>query len=50
MNIHTIIDILAAGFLMLLILYFYSKKHRTRIENILFILSILGLFIDIIFG
>jgi len=50
MNIETIIDILAAGFLMLLILYFYCKKNRTKIENILFILSIAGLVIDIIFG
>jgi hypothetical protein len=50
MNIETIIDILAAGFLMLLILYFYCKKNRTNIENILFVLSIAGLVIDIIFG
>ena len=49
-NLHTIIDIIAAGFLMLLIVYFYSKKNRSFIENVLFLLSICGLIIDIMFG
>lgn len=50
MNIRSFIDIIAAGFLMLLILYFYCKKNRTSIENVLFVLSIAGLLIDILFG
>jgi len=50
MNIHTIVDILAAGFLMILIIYFYCKKNRSLIENVLFILSITGLIIDVLFG
>jgi len=49
-NLHIVIDILAAAFLMVLILYFYSKKNRNFIENVLFVLSIAGLIIDILFG
>ena len=50
MRINFHIVILAAAFLMVLILYFYSKKNRNFIENVLFVLSIAGLIIDILFG
>ena len=42
-------DILAIPFFLLLVVYFYKKKNRTDIENILLLFSIAGLVLDIIF-
>lgn len=42
-------DILAIPFFLLLVVYFYKKKNRTDIENILLLFSIAGLILDIIF-
>ncbi len=42
-------DIIAIPFFLLLSLYFYKKKNRTQLENILFLFSVVALILDTMF-
>lgn len=42
-------DILAIPFFALLAFYFYNKEQKTSIEYILFIFSLLGFILDIVY-
>jgi hypothetical protein len=48
-NISHIGDLIAIPFFCLLIYYFYNKREKTIIENILFLFSIGGLIADLLF-
>lgn len=49
-NLSNYADLLAIPFFILLVIYFYNKKNRTNIENILFLFAIVGLVLDIFFS
>jgi hypothetical protein len=49
-NLSNYADLLAIPFFILLVIYFYKKKNRTNIENILFLFAIAGLILDILFS
>ena len=49
-NLSNYADLLAIPFFFLLVIYFYKKKNRTNIENILFLFAIAGLILDIFFS
>jgi|UniRef100_A0A6C0DVH9 hypothetical protein len=49
-NLSNYADLLAIPFFILLVIYFYKKKNRTNIENILFLFAIAGLILDIFFS
>jgi len=49
MNISHYGDILAIPFFALLVNYFYNIKNKSIIEYVLFLFSIAGLVLDIIF-
>ena len=49
-NLSNYADLLAIPFFILLVIYFYKKKNRTNIENILFLFAITGLILDIFFS
>ncbi len=48
-NISHIGDLIAIPFFGVLIYYFYNKREKTIIENILFLFSIGGLIADLFF-
>ena len=48
-NISSIGDILAIPLFAILIYYFYKKNNKTRLEYFLFLFSIFGFILDIIF-
>ena len=49
-NLSNYADLLAIPFFLLLVVYFYRKKNRNNIENILFLFAIVGLILDIFFS
>jgi hypothetical protein len=48
-NLNHYGDILAIPFFALLAFYFYNKEQKTSIEYILFIFSLLGFILDIVY-
>ena len=48
-NLAHYADVLAIPFFLLMIIYFYSIPQKTIIEYLLFIFSICGFILDIIF-
>ena len=48
-SISNIGDIIAIPFFLLLFIYFYAKKNRSSIENVLLLFALGGFFADIYF-
>ena len=48
-SISNIGDILAIPFFSLLVFYFYNIKNKTKLEYLLYLFSISGFILDIIF-
>ena len=48
-NISNYADILAIPMFALFIFYFYNIENKNSIENILFLFSIIGLTLDVVF-